>query len=162
MFQEVETEKVVRFLSRIRVGGPNECWIWTGALKWSGYGFFWVKKDGKKKMVLAHRFAYALCRGGFPSRPLMVLHSCHNRKCCNPKHLRSGLAKENTRDMLKAERQARGAKHGCAKLTEEQVREILSYSGDKSLSQNKIASMFGVSRQTISSIQRKIIWAHLH
>jgi len=35
---------------------------------------------------------------------MMILHSCDNRKCCNPNHLRAGTGKDNYRDALERNR----------------------------------------------------------
>jgi hypothetical protein len=42
----------------------------------------------------------ALYLSGVDVKDLFVLHSCDNPPCCNPNHLRTGTAKDNSRDMV--------------------------------------------------------------
>ncbi len=59
----------------------NGCWEWTKSVINKGYGQYWY--NGKRWYV--HRLAYFLTYGLFES--LDVHHKCHNKICCNPKHL---------------------------------------------------------------------------
>lgn len=47
-------------------------------------------------MYRAHRVAYILTKGDIPDG-LLILHSCGNRRCCNPAHLRQGTQSENVK-----------------------------------------------------------------
>lgn len=76
----------------------------------------------------AHRVALAMHQGIAIEaiRGKLVLHSCDNPPCVNPRHLRIGTAKDNADD-----RDSRGRRkapsreaHGYAKLTEEAVADI--------------------------------------
>lgn len=78
---------------------PSSCWEWRGKLSHNGYG----QLEHKGRSWRAHRLAYTLAKGKIPAG-MMVLHSCDNRRCCNPKHLRIGTAKDNWQDAIERNR----------------------------------------------------------
>lgn len=70
------------FWSKVQRGEADACWPWTGATD-MGYGV--LKRGGKK--LQAHRYVYTLTHGELtPGRHLV--HTCRNRVCVNPAHLR--------------------------------------------------------------------------
>lgn len=73
---------------------PNGCWEWNGLRGSSGYGH--IKAFGK--FVGCHRLSYELHNGAIPHGS-EILHSCHNRLCVNPDHLRIGTHQDNMREM---------------------------------------------------------------
>lgn len=71
----------------------GECLIWNGYRTEHGYGMLSV--NGKLEM--AHRFAWIRAYGAIPERA-EVDHTCWNRACCEPKHLRLATHSENGRN----------------------------------------------------------------
>lgn len=73
---------------------PNSgCWLWSGNIKKSGYGYVWLSAT---KRACAHRYVYELHRGPVPDG-LQLDHLCRTRCCVNPNHLEPVTARENAR-----------------------------------------------------------------
>lgn len=155
----VTPELVERFWLKIRKGGADECWPWTGA-KSRGYGSFRIPR---RSSIQATRYAYLLATKRWPGRYL-VCHACDNPACCNPAHLWLGLPADNSRDMVMKGRQRspdqRGENNPRAKLTDDRVREIRRLIAD-GLTNVTIAPLFGVSHATISLIRLGRFWKHV-
>lgn len=142
-----------RILSNIKVVGG--CWEYQGVL--SKYGYAIISVNGKSERV--HRASYREFVGEIPSG-LVVMHICDNRGCCNPSHLTVGTNKENTKDKVNKERQARGEKLPHSKLTEEDVLKIRDLSCE-GYTQTAIAKEFGVTQAAISYMLCGNSWSHV-
>ncbi len=92
----------------------SQCMEWPGKKDKHGYGV--TRTAGFNR---AHRLIYSVFVGPIPEG-LLVLHSCDNRSCVNPEHLRVGTDKDNAIDR---ELRKRSSKH-ARKLTDDQVRMI--------------------------------------
>ncbi len=96
-----------KFWSKVDIGTPNECWLWTGCVA-GGYGA--VMMD--YKTYRASRLAYILHHGIELDYAQCVCHSCDNPLCCNPSHLWIGTRGDNWRDAMAKGRIHQGFKHG--------------------------------------------------
>lgn len=163
-----------RFQGKVDLNGPipshcpelGPCHVWTGGRRASnGYGAF--RMNGKTE--LAHRAAFYFSHGRWPEP--CALHHCDNRSCVNADHLFEGTRADNTADMmakgrdrhpsgddhgfrLHPEAVARGERHGCAKLTDQDVRDIRANYLLCRVTQTELGKRFGVSHAQIGFIVR--------
>lgn len=137
------------------VSGGDGCLEWPGERDSDGYGRT-GKKTGSRG---AHRVAWEATHGPIGDG-MEVCHHCDNPPCCNPEHLFLGTRAENQRDMTEKARQARGVRSGMAKLTDEQVREIRRLVTEGA-GREKIAGRFGITRQNVTHIERRVTWQHV-
>lgn len=80
----VSPKDSLRFMKKVVKDVATGCWNWTGAINKDGYGELWFNK----KTRLAHRFFYIWKVLPVDDRGY-INHSCNNRRCCNPDHLRN-------------------------------------------------------------------------
>lgn len=144
------------FWEKVAIKGDEDCWEWQGGKDRDGYG---TLRCGRA-LVRAPRVALGLATGREPDH-LHALHSCDNPPCCNPAHLRWGTPKENATDKVERGRcktgNQSGANNGAAKLTEEQVAQIVRMM-QAGRSNKQIASEMPVSDSTVSLIRVGKMW----
>ena len=139
----------------VDVRGPDECWEWLAPVNGGGYGYFWDKQS--QSVVLAHRRAWERENGPIPDGAL-ILHSCDNRACCNPAHLRPGTTKDNAQDVKDRGRgggwyrsKNSGQSHGMSKLSWDDVGRIRAMRAGGAIYYD-IADAFGISYQQAQKI----------
>ncbi len=139
----MESQKLrERLYAKVEMGGPDDCWPWTGTVNNCGYGR--TKVNGKE--TLTHRLAYTLENGEIPEG-LVVRHRCHRPECANPAHLVLGTVAENN-----ADRKARGIpRKRVPQLSTFDVLMVhaLAWHG---MSQARIARMLGMTRGGVSHV----------
>lgn len=128
---------------------PNSgCWLWTKGAS-SGYGSIPL---GQFDRIGSHVAAYEAVHGSVNG--LFVLHKCDVKLCCNPDHLYLGDQAQNMQDKVDRDRQAKGMRHGMAKLTIEEVERIRV--DDRVY--RVIAETYGISKSQVSNIKLGKLW----
>lgn len=76
---------IARFWAKVDRRGPDECWLWTGAVNNNRYGIFYYAGH----LVGPHRFAKALDDAiVIPDWHIWQIdHMCLTKRCVNPAHL---------------------------------------------------------------------------
>ncbi len=136
--------------------GPltTPCWI---VQRYATDKHGYIRLKWSKKRLFAHRIMYELVFGKIP-KGLVVRHTCDRPACINPCHLDAGTPAHNVADRVM---RGRNGRNGNAKLTEQQVLQILTLLKEGELSQKKLAERFGIGRSTIAGISRGETWKYL-
>jgi hypothetical protein len=134
------------------------CWVWLGSIDVStGYGSVTIDH----KALSTHRVAYETYYKEKIPKYLMVLHSCNNRKCINPAHLRLGTHDDNMQDMVDCGHSRKGESNGNNVHTEEQVRMIKYRMKDPDCSLKKLSTEVNVPYATLKDIKSGRLWGWL-
>ena len=159
LISQLTDKEISRFMSYQKKGTAGECIEWTAGTT-GGYGYMYLSHFGT--MVRCNRIGYAIEHGETPEN-MIVMHTCDNPSCVNPKHLVIGTSSDNTKDCFrkgrhKTFRTKRGEGHYKAKLTNEKVRDIVrryAYDNETIVS---LAKEYGVSPQTITQVVSLRTW----
>lgn len=132
------------------------CWLWMDFIYKGGYGVFKPVKGTR----MAHRVAWMLYKGEIPGNKC-VCHKCDIPSCVNPSHLFLGSHKDNSLDMKRKNRQAKGEKNGGSKLNIKKVMEIRkSYEGG-GVSYRSLAKRYEIGLSQIARIIKNNSWKWL-
>jgi len=143
-----------KMAARTRKG--DGCWEYAGSCSSTGYG----QLVANRRNFAAHRVAWAMANGGWPPPGLLVMHTCDNRRCVRPDHLRLGTYRDNARDMVSKGRHPdyREERSHSRKLTRDEVVEIRRLYAAGGQSGAKLGRRFGVCRQQILRIVHGTRW----
>jgi hypothetical protein len=146
-----------KFWARVKRGRANECWPWLGYVHPEGYG----QTHWGNRKAFAHRIA-AMITGlvKSPTAPrstnrgrTIVLHTCDNKLCCNPRHLFIGTLRQNIHDCINKgrSRYACGEQHRLALFTATQVRAIRAQH-KQGVSQRQLMRQYNAAQSVISRL----------
>lgn len=120
-----------------------------------GYGS--LRWEGRARH--AHTVVCELLGGSPPSpKHTDAAHSCGNRLCVNPRHIRWATSAENQRDKVEHGTTLRGAKNAGVRLSEEDVRLVRASTAASAAS---LGRRFGISSQAVLNIRTGKTWAWL-
>jgi hypothetical protein len=147
--------------SKVDIREPDECWPWKGMATKSGYGRTWINDVA----YYAHRVIYNLAKPGeielrAPANKKahgFLMHTCDNRICCNPAHLRVADIKTNNEDCVRKGRRVlpKGEDHHRSVFTNDEIRQVLEM-WKLGLTARQIGMNLNKKRATIQSLLRRI------
>ena len=144
-----------RLREKIEINPDTDCWEWQGNLTKDGYGR--VTIAGKNCLV--HRVMYEIANGPIPAN-LEIDHLCHNKRCCNPKHLEPvphavNMRRARERGTWAGERNPRAQYTDLTALQIKQQRRLLKkpYA--------ELMELFGGKEKTLARIASRGTWKHL-
>lgn len=135
----------------------NECFLCISH-KPNARGYCYINRH--KKQWRLHRYVYEIYYGSIP-KGLVIRHKCDNPLCINPNHLELGTPADNSNDMVKRNRSAKGEKVNTSKLNASQVKEIRKQY-HKGLSKKRLSKLFNISVSNIDCVVNNRIWKHLY
>jgi len=150
-------ERFWRFVTPLKT---DECWVWQGQKLANKYGRISL---GSKSLGSdgAHRVSWMIHNKQDIPKGLVVMHSCDNPSCVNPKHLSIGTPKENHDDMVSKGRKVIsvpvGEHNGKSKITANIARQIREYKGNHA----ETARIFNVSVGCVRSVRSFRTWKHI-
>lgn len=124
-----------------KVEKTDGCWLWKGTVNNNGYGTLY--DNATKSKELAHRVAWKIRHGEYPSKYL--LHSCDTTNCVNPDHLREG---DNTENLLETLQRNEKVKDRLL-VTNEDIQEMKKLYSDTLITHRQLAQKYGVSTSSI-------------
>jgi hypothetical protein len=139
--------------SVVRQTLTNDCVLWPSALGQDGYGK--VRYEGRTQN--AHRVVLIIATGENPA-DLEAAHSCNNRACVNPAHLRWASCSENMQDKVLHGTATRGERSPVATITEKTALAIARETASHPY--KDIAARHGVSVWIVADIASGRTWSH--
>ena len=152
-------KQIEKFLVKIEQGdNEDDCWKWH-SYKSNGYGRFRINNKNQG----AHRISYEYFNNCKIKEGMIILHSCDNPECCNPKHLSEGTQAKNMADKEAKNRHnhVKGERHGNSKLTEVQVLKIREKYAIGNTSYSSLAKEYNIDYKCIRRIIDKKLWKHI-
>ena len=134
----------------------DDCIPWTLSVTAFGYG----EMRYKNKTTRSHRVVCELYHGTPPFPRADAAHTCGNKLCINPRHIRWATRSENETDKIAHGRSNRGERQGSSKLTEYGVIEIrrLAITG---VNPDDLAKTYRVAPRTVRDVLSGATWSWL-
>lgn len=125
-----------------------------------GYLSVHLYKGEKVKVLRVNRLVLMVFVAE-PPKGAVGMHLDNNRKNNHLSNLRWGTHAENIRQRDDEGRNSYGEAQHCAKFTESQVLEIRALYAAGGVTQEKIATWYGVNRSSVGRIVTRKTWKHI-
>lgn len=145
--RDILTPSLLKRLWRsILLDDDDSCWEWQGTRTPPGYGRISISdpETGTSRGEYVHRIVLLATHDLDIPAGMVVMHSCDNPPCCNPKHIKLATYQENAQDR---ERKGRRRPSTTGRLLVEEPwwqEAIACYRSGESM--RSIAKRFGVGR----------------
>lgn len=136
---------VERFWEKVQIGDADDCWPWTAACDQWGYGIF---GSADLPTPFAHRIGFYLTYHYWPP---VVMHSCDNPPCVNPKHLLPGTHALNVADRDRKGRRVvpKGEANWATKYSDALKERLYEMWDAGGVTRTELAYHFGMSRSSV-------------
>ena len=156
-FDRAASGEHMRFIEASLGCTSSDCLEWPFGRSQDAYPSLYISANSFSK---AHRYMCLRAHGNPPTPTHEALHSCDNKRCVNPQHLRWGTKQENSQEAKDRGRYLKGEGCPATRLTEQDVRAIRAQRA-AGLSIDAVAACFGTTRSNVSAIALRKTWAHL-
>jgi hypothetical protein len=143
-----------KLAARIAVDPVSKCFNWTGPIS-KGYAIICIEG----KVFRAARLSYLVNRGAIPEGKI-IHHTCENKKCLNPAHLKRMGPGAHLRLHAKTGI-FNGEKNGWARRTNTEVQVIKILNSYFALPGAMIAKAMKIPVRSIYSILSGEVWNHI-
>jgi hypothetical protein len=147
------------FIDKALASNTDECIIWpfstSGPDYLIGRGYPQITRGNINIKVV--KMICEKIHGAQPTELHEAAHNCGISICINWKHIEWKIHVDNEADKIIHGTKLYGEECSWAKLSEEDVCEIL----ESTKSQTKIAREYGISQQHVSRIKRGVGWKHI-
>ncbi len=165
----VDRDTIMRHAKYFDRLSGDECWEWQGGKNHFGYGQIRYKSKERysQDSIGAHRLAWVINSHKSIPPKMVIMHTCDNRACVNPSHLKLGTQYDNIHDSIAKGRHGKGSvmvkgeDNINSKLTASQVTTMRDMHAKQGLSYRQLAKIYKVTAGNVCAVIKRRTWKHL-